>query len=523
MNITLRLPAIIVAMASFFFISAAQPVSSIKQINGTGRLMVDGKPFLMVAGELHNSTSSTPYSLTKAMATTKAMGLNTVLVSVMWEQIEPTEDNFQFAIVDTLISLAERHSQRLVVLWFGSWKNGESSYMPLWAKSDTKRFFRARDAQGRNTTTVSPFCIQARNADVKAFAALMRHIAQRDTSGRIVAVQVENEPGVFLDIDHCPQATKAFAGSPERRSMGDSDSARQCFMTRQYASYINAIAKAGKREHPLPMFVNCWLPDGAKLGNYPNGGPIPELIDVYKQHAPDIDWLSPDIYANNFRHYCQAYTRSDNILFIPETWARPDLYWYAMAECNAQCVSAFAIEDYYSNAFFTGSLTVLHELLPYISEAQGTGRMRGFMRQGDEKGTSFTIGDITFRIEYIEGISHAFGLVIRTADNSILASGMGARIYLEAADPSLIARFDSVADVVRSPDGGWTTICNLNGDQTKHNACLQLRGRTENTDFGNIPAPLTDISFSRITWEQNRQRFTLPGIYTARIFTIPAK
>ena len=160
MNITLRLPAIIVAMASFFFISAAQPVSSIKQINGTGRLMVDGKPFLMVAGELHNSTSSTPYSLTKAMATTKAMGLNTVLVSVMWEQIEPTEDNFQFAIVDTLISLAERHSQRLVVLWFGSWKNGESSYMPRWAKSDTKRFFRARDAQGRNTTTVSPFCIQ---------------------------------------------------------------------------------------------------------------------------------------------------------------------------------------------------------------------------------------------------------------------------------------------------------------------------------------------------------------------------
>ena len=294
-------------------------------------------------------------------------------------------------------------------------------------------------------------------------------------------------------------------------------------MTRQYASYINAIAKAGKREHPLPMFVNCWLPDGAKLGNYPNGGPIPELIAIYKQHAPDIDWLSPDIYANNFRHYCQAYTRSDNILFIPETWARPDLYWYAMAECNAQCVSPFAIEDYYSNAFFTGSLTVLHELLPYISEAQGTGRMRGFMRQGDEKGTSFTIGDITFRIEYIEGISHAFGLVIRTADNSILASGMGARIYLEADDPSLIARFDSVADVVRSPDGGWTTICNLNGDQTKHNACLQLRGRTENTDFGNIPAPLTDISFSRITWEQNRQRFTLPGIYTARIFTIPAK
>lgn len=69
----------------------------------------------------------------------------------------------------------------------------------------------------------------------------------------------------------------------------------------------------------------------------------------------------------------------------------------------------------------------------------------------------------------------------------------------------------------------WETLFLLNGDQTKHNGCLQLRGRTENKPAGSIPAPLTDISYSRITWEKNKNRLMLPGIYLADFFTIDAK
>ncbi|MDD5971675.1 MAG: DUF5597 domain-containing protein, partial [Paraprevotella sp.] len=147
---------------------------------------------------------------------------------------------------------------------------------------------------------------------------------------------------------------------------------------------------------------------------------------------------------------------------------------------------------------------------------------RGFMRQGDEKSTEFDIDELHFRVEYIPEMANAFGFIIRTGKNSLLASGIGSRIYISHRDSTQWTRFTNIRDVCKK-DGQWETLMLLNGDQTKHNGCLQLRGRTENVPSGNIPAPMTDISFSRITWEKNKSRFILPGIYLADFFTIDAK
>lgn len=116
----------------------------------------------------------------------------------------------------------------------------------------------------------------------------------------------------------------------------------------------------------------------------------------------------------------------------------------------------------------------------------------------------------------------ASGFVIRTGNHSLLASGLGSRIYVSNRDSTKMTRLTNVRDV-RKADGKWETLILLNGDQTKHNGCLQLRGRTENIPCGDIPAPLTDISYSRITWEKNKNRFILPGIYLADLYTIEAK
>ena len=104
------------------------------------QLIVDDKPFLALAGELHNSSSSSRQYMRPIWPRLARMNLNTVLAVVTWELIEPEEGKFDFTLVDGMIEDARRFNMRLVFLWFGSWKNGESSYPPYWVKTDGKRF-----------------------------------------------------------------------------------------------------------------------------------------------------------------------------------------------------------------------------------------------------------------------------------------------------------------------------------------------------------------------------------------------
>ena len=98
------------------------------------QLIVDDRPFLITGGELHNSSASNRDYMDPIWHRMTDMHLNTVLAPVYWEMVEPEEGNYDFALVDSLIFDARRHGLRLVILWFGSWKNGMSSYAPLWVK-----------------------------------------------------------------------------------------------------------------------------------------------------------------------------------------------------------------------------------------------------------------------------------------------------------------------------------------------------------------------------------------------------
>ncbi len=101
------------------------------------------------------------------------LNLNTVLATVSWELLELEEGKFDFALVDRLVRDARRNNLKLVFLWFGRWKSGVSTYVPGWVKGDVRRFPRARDAQGRPLDVISTFSADARQADGRAFAALM--------------------------------------------------------------------------------------------------------------------------------------------------------------------------------------------------------------------------------------------------------------------------------------------------------------------------------------------------------------
>lgn len=88
------------------------------------QLIVDGKPFLMLAAELQNSALTSAKYMREIWPKLVATNINTVLGCVTWEQIEPVENEFNFKNLDEVIRDARLHGLRLVLLWFGSFKNG---------------------------------------------------------------------------------------------------------------------------------------------------------------------------------------------------------------------------------------------------------------------------------------------------------------------------------------------------------------------------------------------------------------
>ena len=179
------------------------------------QLIVKDKPWLALAGELGNSTSSSREYLAPHWQKLKDAGLNTVLAVVSWEQTEPEEGKFDFTVVDNLLADARANDMKLMILWFGSWKNGITSYIPTWVKKDTERFPLAHTPEGKPLPILTTLGENTREADGKAFAAMMRHLKEVDAKEQtVIMIQMENEVGLHgHPRDYCPLAEKAFKGA----------------------------------------------------------------------------------------------------------------------------------------------------------------------------------------------------------------------------------------------------------------------------------------------------------------------
>ena len=164
------------------------------------QLVVDGRPFLILGGELLNSSSSSLDYMRPVWDRLGAQHLNTVLAGVSWDLIEPEEGRFDFQLLDGLVSDARAHQLKLVLLWFGSWKNGMSCYAPVWVKRDTRRFPRVRLQNGETPEVLTPLSLASADADARAFGALLKHVREIDARDHtVLMVQVENEVGVLND------------------------------------------------------------------------------------------------------------------------------------------------------------------------------------------------------------------------------------------------------------------------------------------------------------------------------------
>jgi beta-galactosidase GanA len=357
---------------------AGVPMPQLVQKDGRYALTVDGKPYAMLGVQAHNS-SNYPGALGEVWAAVKDAHANTLEIPVAWEQVEPVEGKFDFSYVDTLVAQARKNKVRLVLLWFGTWKNTSPQYAPAWVKFNNARFPRMIDRDGKQIYCLSPHGEETLKADKRAFVAFMTHLKKIDEVHRtVILVQVQNEVGTYGTVrDFAPKAEAAFRQAvpqavlarkkaPQPGAVSGNWSevygpyADEYFHAYSVASYIEEMAKAGRAVYNLPMFVNNALRDPIEpmapwKGNFASGGPTFDVIDIYKAAAPHIDVAAPDIYMSESHKVTATldlFQRPDNALFVPEMgnaaiYAR---YIYQMLGRGAIGVAPFGI-DYadYSN------------------------------------------------------------------------------------------------------------------------------------------------------------------------------
>ena len=496
----------------------------------TKQLVVDGKPFLVLGGELTNSAASSADYLATIWPALKSAGLNTVIAPVEWDQIEPQQGHFDFGVADALIKQARQNNMHVVLLWFGAWKNSMSTYVPPFVKRDYAKYARARDDKGRPQDILSPFDPETLKADQTAFAALLTHLKQTDTDHTVILVQVENEIGMLPVVrDYGPAAQAAWNGPVPRTLIaylqahrdtlhpyvrdlwaaqgfktsgtwadvfGGSVPAQEVFQAWYFATFANALTEAGKQAYPLPMYVNVALNRPGKApGEYPSAGPLPHLFDVWKAAGPDIDMISIDMYFPNFIDWASQFKRPDNPFFSPEDnqAGRPDAganALYAIGELDSMSFSPFAIDTLKpaTSANLTGAYDVLHQLTPQILAAQGTGKMRGFRSMISYDGvasdhpTVFELGGYRFTASYgdkdhpEQAIADNGGLIIRTGDNEFLVAGQGVTLTFEDATDSHMSVGIEQDLEGKFVDGQWKTGRWLNGDETLEGRHLHLPG-----------------------------------------------
>jgi len=472
------------------------------------QLIVDGKPFLALAGELYNNSATSLEFMKPVWPWLAAMHLNTVLAPISWALLEPQEGKFDYALVDGLIRDAHSHNLRLVLLWFGSWKNTWSSYAPDWVKRDFERFPRVHLQNGTATERLSPFSDNCRDADARAFAALMRRIREVDSANTVLMVQVENEVGVIPDArDHSPTAEKAYhqpvpaavakiakkSGSWEE-VFGPGPQTDDLFMAWHYAVYMGKVAEAGKREYALPVFANAALirPNYAP-GQYNSGGPLPHSFDLWKAGAPQLDFLAPDIYFE-FKKWSDLYARPDNPLFIPE--AAGDAQgagnvFYAVGHLNAFGFSPFAI-DGPADSELSRSYDVLSQLAPLILENQTKSRVEGVLLEDLTPSQRIRLGNYTLNLtgfvarrpvagappgpQSPETAQRPHGIFIATGPDEFYMAGSGLNITFAAYTPGPPMVGLGTVEEGKFVDGRWIRGRTLAGDDTGQGNNLTLRG-----------------------------------------------
>jgi hypothetical protein len=506
------------AAASLLALSASTPALTeeaprLIQKDGRYALLVDGKPYLALGGQIHNS-SGWPSELPQVWESMAALHANTVEAPVYWEQMEAQPGKFDFTNVDAIVEGARAHNLRVVLLWFGTWKNGNMHYVPAWVKNDTRRFPRIIRPDGEPIDVLSPLSRNTLEADKAAFVALMHHVNQIDGDKHtVIVIQVENESGNVGSVrDFSPEANKEFAAQVPADLLAAADKqpgtwsqvfggqADEIFQVYHQARYINEIAAAGKHELNIPCYINVWLDyppaqtpqrrlDEPGIG-YPSGGPVRTLVGLWRKLAPALDMIGPDLYSDDptfAMDVIKSYHRADNPLWIPET-ARSDsfgrYFFYALGE-GALGFAPFGIDQAGWNILGDESwsaharnFALIAPISRELAQLQFAGQLKTAVEEPGKSSQEVDFGDwqatVAFGFPQPDGRpapgtkdTHGAAVIARLGPDEFLVTGIDASVifHLPGKLPWMHSQFLTAEQGVYD-SGAWKPIKLWNGDET---------------------------------------------------------
>jgi hypothetical protein len=496
MKRTLLCAAMLCALLSPHAIGASEHAAELPRIVHQGdrsALLVDGKPFLILGAQMANS-SEWASTLPAVWTAVEKVHANTLGAPVYWEREEPSPGVFDFSDVDELIRQARAHDVRLLLLWFGASKNGQMHYAPTWVKTDTAHYPRLVDVHGAALDILDPTAPATLDADRAAYVALMHHLRAIDgTRHTVIMMQVENEAGsYYADRDHTERGDRLFAQPvPEaawRMAHKQPGTWREVFGAQAdgafamwaWASYINSLAEAGKKELPIPAYVN--IPAVVT----PTTESVHRMLDFYKAAAPAIDVVGADLYDDFsplYQAMLQAYARPGNPLWVAETgntesYAR--YFFYALGH-GAIGFSPFSIDSEQA-AGHVENYGLLASMDREVAQLNYEGKLKTVVEEPQRAQQVIAFGDweatVTFGFPQADGQrppgtpdAHGRVLIAQLAPDKFLVTGIDARVIFHPPGRT-VASNHYLNNVLRAEQGEyvagqWKPSRILNGDETQ--------------------------------------------------------
>lgn len=459
---TLTLATLLLCSTSF-----SQTLPHLAKVGETISLIVDGSPLVLRSGELNNSTASSIRYMEqqRTFERLKALNLNSVIATASWELVESVEGEYNFAEVDYIIEQARKYDMKVILLWFGTFKNPFMTYAPSWVKQNPGKYPRAKDADGNDLEMPSVFSEAVLKADARAYVATLEHIREVDTDNTVVMIQIENEPGLRgTPRDFSALAEKAWradvpaqlinylkansdslqpdikaawerSGRREKgnweevfgKSLSEDDGTNAIlnqtehfFTAYAFARYLDYMAIEGKKVLPLPTFVNSSVfridSRGISLGN---GCSIPEFFDLYKAGAPNLDILTPNSYMQQLDQICEAFSWKGNPILIPESTVTGARALYSVGEWDAIAFSPFGIDSWAEGVLenptpeqqlFAHTYDQMAQMEELIEEHLGKESMRGAYIYNTRAEDTLQMGN--YEIRFSRGRSFDIGALM---------------------------------------------------------------------------------------------------------------